>query len=435
MVYTIALEVVVITALIILNGLLAMSEMAIVSARKTRLQHLATNGNYGAKIALELANAPSNFLASIQIGITLIGVLAGAFGGATVAEEIAAHVKDVPVIGIYSDAIGLGSVVLTVTFLSLILGELVPKRIALSRAERVAVHVARPIQVLSVMASPAVAVLSFFTEFFLRILRVKPNDEPSVSEEEVKIMIEQGAEAGVFHPQEESMMKRVLAFGDRRVGELMTQRRQLVCLDVDAPFPQVLKVILTSPHSYYPVFQGTSDHLIGIVSVKAILGCVGDDGLRDVNLRQCLVEPLFVTESMSSLKLLENLKKSGKHLALVVDEYGGTAGLVTIVDIMEAIVGDMPVTEDSARVIKRDDGSLLIDGSLSIYDFSELMDDIVFKDLVRGDYATLAGLVMSRLGHIPEEGESFTWRDYRFEVIDMDGRRIDKLLVSKVPSD
>lgn len=433
---TIVIEALVIFALIILNGALALSEMAIVSARKTRLQQLADEGHYGAKIALDLANTPSTFLASIQIGITLVGVLAGAFGGATVAKELSNHLKDAPFVGQYNEAIGLGSVVIVVTLLSLILGELIPKRIALANAESFAVRVSRPIKIISLLASPLVKTLSAITEIALKILQIKPNEDPGVSEEEVKILIKQGAEAGVFEPQEETLMNRVLAFGDRKVGEIMTQRRQLVSLNVAASFDINLKEILKTPHSYYPVYKGSSDHLIGIISVKDLLESLATRKPSDIDLKEFLREPVFVTESMSTLKLLEKLKQTGTHMALVVDEYGGTAGIVTIVDIIETIVGDMPAVHDGteARVTKRDDGSLLVDGSLSIFDLSELLSESVSEGDLKGDYSTVAGLVISQLGHIPKEGEKITWHNHVFEIIDMDGHRVDKVLIYTAPN-
>jgi putative hemolysin len=289
---------------------------------------------------------------------------------------------------------------------------------------------------ISLLASPLVKILSAITEIALKILRIKHNEDPGVSEEEVKILIKQGTEAGVFEPQEETLMNRVLAFGDRRVGEIMTQRRQLVSLDVAASFDENLKDILQTPHSYYPVYQGSSDHLIGIISVKDLLESLATRSPSEIDLKEFLREPVFVTESMSTLKLLEKLKKTGTHMALVVDEYGGTAGIVTIVDIIETIVGDMPAVHDGdePRVTKRDDGSLLVDGSLSIFDLSELLSESVSEEDLKGDYSTVAGLVISQLGHIPKEGEKITWHNYVFEIVDMDGHRVDKVLIYASPN-
>jgi putative hemolysin len=428
----ILLEAALIVVLILVNGALAMSEMAIVSAKKIRLQQLAASGHSGAKTALDLAADPSNFLASIQIGITLIGILAGAFGGATIASEISKGLAAVIWLAPYSDAIGLGVVVMTVTSLSLIVGELVPKRIALGNAERVAAVMSRPIRLVSIVAQPAVRVLTLATEGILKLLGIKPADDQSVTEEEFRGMIDQGAEAGAFAKEEGSMMKRVLAFGDRKVGELMTQRRKMVALDIDAPFKQNIAKVMDAPHSYFPVYEGKSDHLIGIVSNKCILDCMVRKQSLEVDLRECLIEPLFVSESMPTLKILERFKQTGKHLALVVDEYGSTAGIITLTDLMEAIVGDLPAEQetDDASVIRRDDGSLLIDGMFPIYELTELLSTKDPHDDVSGDFQTLGGFVMQRLGHIPRAGEHFDWQGHRFEVLDMDGHRVDKILIS-----
>ena len=428
---TIATEAVVIFLLIIVNGLLAMSEMAIVSSRKVRLQQLAENGSVGAKVALGLLTNPSNFLASIQIGITLIGIFAGAFGGATIAEELARQFVKIPALSTYSDAIGLGVVVVFVTILSLIVGELLPKRLALSNAERVATIVARPIRVLSLVSLPAVKFLSWATEGLLKIAGATLPSDPPVTEEEVKIMIEQGTEAGVFEKEEESMMKRVISFGDRRVGDLMTQRLKIVTLNVNAPFEQNLKTMLATPHSYFPVYDNGMDGLLGVVSVKCLLKCMAESKLVNTDIRKCIFEPLFVPESMRALNLLERFKRSGKHLALVLDEYGGTAGIVTIVDVLEALVGDLPdEKKEDHRIVKREDGSFLVDGALSVHDLSDLLN---VKDIravnANGEFQTMGGFMMANLGHIPKEGESFLWRGHRFEIVDMDGHRVDKVLI------
>jgi putative hemolysin len=427
-------EAVLISILILINGALALSEMAIVSAKKIRLQNLAESGDSGAKTALDLANEPSNFLASIQIGITLIGILAGAFGGATISDEISKVVANVTWLAPYAKGIGLGIVVTAVTFLSLVIGELVPKRIALGNAERVASFMSKPIRLLSIVAQPAVRVLTLSTEATIKILGIKHANDQAITEEEVMGMIDQGAESGAFEKAEGSMMKRVLAFGDRRVGELMTQRLQMVALDIDAPFKQNIEKIMEAPHSYFPVYQGTTDHLIGIVSNKCILKSIIKKQTLEIELRDCLFEPLFVSERMATLNLLEKFKETRKHLALVVDEYGSTGGIITLTDLMEAIVGDLPAeqAEDGSGVTRREDGSLLIDGLFPIYELTELLNTEDPHDDVEGDFQTLGGFVMHRLGKIPREGDQFVWEGYRFEVMDMDRHRVDKILVTTV---
>lgn len=424
-----------IIVLILVNGALAMSEMAIVSSKKVRLQQLASSGSTGAKVALDLASQPSNFLASIQIGITLIGIMAGAFGGATISEEIAKDLRVFAWLAPYASAIGLGVVVVTVTFLSLIIGELVPKRIALSNSERVATIMARPVKLISVLTKPIVRVLSFATEGTLKLLGVPQSPSDAVTEEEVRVMIDQGAESGAYAKEEGSMMKRVLAFGDRKVGELMTPRLQMVALDTNLPFEQNVAIITEAPHTYFPVYEGTSDNLIGIVSSKDIIEVMMKTKRFDIDFKDCLLEPLFVSESMPTLKLIERFKQSGKHLALVIDEYGSTAGIITLTDLMEAIVGDLPADQESgdASVIRRDDGSLLIDGMLSIFELSDHLSVCNPAEESDGDFQTLGGFIMHHLGHIPRTGEHFEWQGYRFEVIDMDGHRVDKILVTEGP--
>jgi putative hemolysin len=427
-------EILLITGLILLNGALSLAEMAIVSSKKLRLQSLAENGNSGAKTAIALAENPSSFLASIQIGITLVAILTGVFGGATIADEIGKMVATVSWLVPYSEGIGLGIVVVVVTFLSLVFGELVPKRVALGNAERVAAFMAPPIHLVSIVARPAVRVLTASTEATIKLLGIKASDDQAVTEEEVKGMIDQGTQSGAFAKAEGSMMKRVLSFGDRRVGELMTQRIQMVALDIDAPFQENIAKIMAAPHTYFPVYQDTTDHLIGVVSNKSILDCMIRKQSLVVEIRECLWEPLFVSERMATLNLLEKFKETRKHLALVVDEYGSTVGIITLTDLMEAIVGDLPAEQedDGTGVTRREDGTLLIDGLFPIYELTELLNTEDPHDDVEGDFQTLGGFVMHRLGKIPREGDQFTWEGYRFEVMDMDRHRVDKILVSPI---
>lgn len=431
----IASETLVIVALVLLNGVLAMSELAILSAKKVRLQQMSSKGSLGARTALSLAETPSDFLASVQVGITLIGILNGAFGGGAIAAEIAKVIGHWGLLAPYAQGLSLSVVVVGITLLSLIFGELVPKRLALAHAERFAVWLAAPVKCLAVGARPAVRVLSFFTETVVRIMGIKPSTEPAVTEEEVKVMVEQGTQAGVFDKDEESIIKRVLGFGDYRVGDLMTQRVQLVALDINDPDTENLKKMLATPHSYFPVYQDTEDHIVGLVSVKSVLAAVVQEPLPGIQLglRHCLQEPLFVAESMSTLKLLEQFKSTGKHLALVVDEYGATAGIVTAIDILETLVGNLPglYDGDGDGVIKRDDGSFLVDGIISIRDLAEYLPSDVLAARPEGEYQTLGGFVMAILGHIPKAGQWVSRGGYRFEVVDMDGLRVDKVLISK----
>jgi putative hemolysin len=415
--------------LILFNGFLAMSEMAIVSARKVRLQQLAKEGHSGAQTALDLANSPSKLLASVQIGITLIGIFAGAFGGATIAGKLAVPLGTIEFIAPYADFVALAFVVVIVTTLSLLFGELIPKRLALSNSEQIAIIVSKPIRFVELMFSPVVRLLSYTTDKMLHAVTDPQNAEPPVTEEEVKIMIEQGAVAGVFDREEETIMKRVLRLGDRRVHEIMTPRPQVVCLDVDAATRDNIQEMIDTHHSYFPVYAERHDNIIGIVSAKSALAKRAETETQ--GLRPLLIEPLYVAESMPTLQLLTRFKTTGKHIALVIDEYGGMAGVVTVLDVLQAIVGDLPdsVGQEDQSIVQRADGSWLVEGILprhEMCDFFEIEEQALEEV---GDFQTLGGFIMSVLGHIPKAGEFFEFAQYRFEVVDMDGHRVDKILV------
>jgi len=421
-------ELVIIVALVLLNGVLSMSEMAMVTARKIRLQQLASQGSSGARTALKLLDEPSRFLAAIQIGITLIGVFAGAFGGANMAEQIGASLTRVPSLAPYASAIGLGTVVFLVTLLSLILGELVPKRLALGHAEGIAVLMAKPISVLALVARPAVRFLGGATEGILKLFRYKQPDDAPVTDDEVRILVEQGTQAGVFEREEETIIKRTLKLSDRSVSEIMTQRMQLVCLDVEESTDRSLEKIKASVHSYFPVYEGNIDRIVGVVSIKRLFALS-----QTVELRSIMQEPLFVAESMPALKLFGMFKSSGKHFAIVVDEYGGVSGVVTVIDLLESIVGDLPEEHDKGTegATIRADGTWLVDGIVSL----EKVADIVpgFEDeFFPEDYQTLGGFMMGELGHIPRPSDRLMWKGWWFEVMDMDGNRVDKVLVSPI---
>lgn len=425
---SLALELVIIIALALLNGVLAMSEMAMVSAKKVRLQQAASIGSSGARAALKLLEEPSRFLAAIQIGITLIGVFAGAFGGANIAEQMEKYLSGIPSLAPYAEGISLGSVVFLVTLLSLILGELVPKRLALGHSEGIAILMAKPITWLSFFSRPAVRFLSMATEGILKLFRYKQPDEAPVTDEEIRLLIEQGTQAGSFEKEEETIIKRTLKLSDRSVAEVMTQRMKLVCLDIEVPIDIALEKIRSSMHSYFPVYEGKHDQIVGVVSVKRLFAASSQN--QSIDLKAIMQEPLFIPESMAALKLLGKFKTSGKHFAIVVDEYGGLSGVVTAIDLLESIVGDLPdeYRRDSDSVIERDNGSWLVDGTLPlqrISDFIPISEDGFFED----DYQTLGGFMMGELGHVPRAGEKVLWKGWRFEVMDMDGNRVDKVLV------
>jgi putative hemolysin len=420
----------VIFLLIIINGIFAMSEIAVLSARKSRLQQLAEAGDTQARAALELANAPNQFLSTIQVGITLIGVLAGAFGGATIAKQLAAWLGEIPPLAPYSHALSLAFVVAITTYLSLIVGELVPKRLALNGPERLAAAIAKPMQALSKVAYPIVHVLSLSTEFVLRLLGIKPSSEPSVTEEEIRALIEEGARSGMFEEAERAMVERVFRLGDRRVGAVMTPRTEIVWLDSEAPAEEIRDTIMGSAHSRFLVAQGSLDNVLGIVQAKDLL--VHFLGQHAVDLTTILQQPLYVPETMGALKVLELFKQSGTHIALAIDEYGGIQGLVTPNDILEAIVGDLPAAGEDAEplALQREDGSWLLDGMLPVDEFKALFRLGPLPGEEQAVYHTLAGFVIMQLGRIPRAGDFFEWEGLKIEVVDMDGNRVDKVLVS-----
>ncbi len=427
---SVALEMLFIVLLVITNGVFAMSEIAVVSARKARLQQRADAGDRGAHIALELANTPNQFLSTIQIGITLIGILAGAFGGATLAEELAAELNRIQWLAPYSEAIGVSIVVVGITYLSLVVGELAPKRLALNNAERIASTVAPWMRTLSRVASPAVRLLSLSTELVLRALGMRPSVEMPVTEEEIKLMIEQGTQVGVFVPAEQEMVKRVFRLADRTVGVLMIPRPDVIWLDLNDSLEEVRHKIIASGYSQFPVAQGDLDNVLGLVYAKDLLAQILSG--QPADLKVALRPALFVPESMLVLEVLERLKETRSQVVLVIDEHGGFQGLITIHDILEAIVGDIPLPDEVAEAVRREDGSWLMDGRLLV---DELRDVIRLEKLPyegEGHYQTLGGLVMTCLGRIPSTGDHFEWGGFRFEVVDMDGRRVDKVLVAPV---
>ncbi len=422
-------EILIIFLLIVANGIFAMSEIAVVSSRKARLQQLANEGNAKARAALKLAESPNNFLSTVQVGITLIGVLTGAFGGATIAGNLANYLQQIPVLAPYSQAIALGIVVLTITYLSLIIGELVPKRLALNSPERIAANIAMPMRTIAAIVSPAVYFLSASTDFVLRILGIGPSTEPLVTEEEIKVLIEQGTEAGTFEAAEQDMVERVFGLGDRPVSALMTPRPEIVWLDLEDSLEANRHRIINGGHSRFPVCQGGLDNVLGIVPVSDLLArCLSNQPLDlTVSLRQ----PVFVPESTRGLKILEMFKQTGTHIALVVDEYGVIQGLVTLNDILVEIVGDVPDDEqEEPQAVQREGGSWLLDGMLSIDEFFELFAIKEVSTEHRGSYQTLGGFVITHLGRIPTASDYFEWQGLRIEVVDMDGNRVDKVLAA-----
>ncbi len=425
-----AWDILVIVLLILLNGFFAMSELAVLSSRRARLEQMADENVRGARAALRLLEDPTRFLSTAQAGITLIGVFAGAYSGATLAGPLSELLS---AFGDYAYSAALTIVVFGITYLSLLVGELVPKRIAFNNPERVASAVAPFMARLSVVGGPIVFFLRASTNALVRLLRIPDKPESSVTEEEVKRLIAEGAQTGVFHIAERDMINGVLRLADRSVKSVMTPRVDVVWLDLDDPPETIQREIAESEHSRYPAGRKALDELEGIVHTKHLLDQAARTGHFDIT--ASLSEPLIVHEATPVLRLLEMFRENPVHMAVVVDEYGGLEGIVTPTDILTAIAGDLP--EDIAdleadEAVRRDDGSWLMDGMIGIDEAERFLER---KDM-RGDedFETLAGFVLARLGHIPQTGEHFEWNGLRFEVVDMDGRRIDRMLVAPIVS-
>jgi putative hemolysin len=425
----IVLEILIIILLLMANGVCAMTEIAVVSSRKARLKRMADLGDKGAAAALELAQSPNRFLSTVQVGITLVGVLAGAFGGATVAKQIAIVLREIEALQPYADGIGIGSVVLAITFLSLIIGELVPKRLALANPEGIARVMARPMNQLAMVANPVVRLLTFSTDFVLRLIGIREVRDQAPTEEEVKVLMEEGMQAGVFHSAEPRMVESVLSLDRTPVKDIMTPRAKLIFLSQDDPHEAVWHKIVVSGHSNFPVYQGNRDNVVGVISVKSIYANLAANA--GVKLANLMVPPLIVPATQPVTKLLDSFRKTGKHIALVADEFGGIIGIVTLVDVLEAIVGDIPSPEErlEPKAKKRDDGSWLVDGGYYTDDLERILPQLRFPRQVGREYETLAGFILDHLGRVPLEGEFFDWLGYRWEIIDMDRHRVDKVLI------
>ena len=430
-----AQDILIILLLIVANGLFSGAEIAIISARRYRLEQLSEKGDRSARVALRLAESPNQFLSTVQIGITLICILTGAVGGATVTRQLDSLLERLPVLAPYSEGLSFALVVAVITYLSVVIGELVPKRLALASPERLACAMAPSMRWLSRASGPVVHLLSNSTEALMKLLGVSTTSEPDITEDEIKAIIRQGADSGVFEEVEHDMVQRVLRLGDRTIKTLMTPRTDICWLDVEESLETSLQEILESTHSRFPVARGTLDDCLGVVRVRNLLSAKITG--QSINLEELMQPPLFMAESTRALSVLEQFKRNCIHIALVTDEFGGIEGLVTLNDLMEGIVGDLPSVEDrdGPMVVTREDGSLLVDGGLDLDAFAELIDQDIFRIDQKGRYHTLAGFVMHVLERIPREADHFEWQGYRFEVVDMDGKRVDKLLISPINRD
>lgn len=430
------MDIFIILGLILVNGIFAMSEIAVVTSKRIRLQKLSENGSRGAQAALDLSDSPSRFLSTIQVGITLIGIFNGAFGEASLVERLTPEVALIPVISVYAREVALAIVVVGITFASLILGELVPKRIAMQYPEVVASLVAAPMLWLSRLMGPFVKVLTGTTEFILRILGMHHKKDDAVTEEEIAGLFREGTDAGLFEKTEHDIVSRALRLDDQRVAGLMTPRLDVHFIDLEDSIEVNLAKIADSSYNRFPVCRGDISHVIGIVHAGSLFEqAIRGKAINTVDIAAAIRPPLFVPETISAMQLLETLKKNRAELALVIDEYGEIEGIVTLSDVLGALVGDVSVIDEHHEVdgVRRDDGSWLIDGGVSFDRFRELLEtDVRFPEEASGTYHTLAGFVMTFLGHIPQMSDSFEWEGYRIEVVDMDRNRIDRLLITKL---
>jgi putative hemolysin len=421
----IGLEIVVIFLLILLNGFFAMSEASVLASRRARLQHRVNEGDAKAKAALNLAENINRFLPTIQVGITLIGILAGAFGGATIAEALALEIAKVPALELYAESISIAVVVILITFFSILLGELVPKRLALQNPERIASGVSGIMRFVSVIFSPLVWLLSKSTDLVLRIFGIKDRIDAPVTEEELLVQLDQGTQAGVFEETEQDMVEGVFSLSDQRVNALMTPRNEIIWLDVNDTTEEISRKMSESPFSRFPVGEDSLDHPLGVVKAKEVLLANIKSGK---DLQKLTRPPIYIPETAFGSHALEMFRESQRDLMLVVDEFGVVQGLITLADILEEIVGEF---EGEPQATQRQDGSWLLDGMLANDDFKELFNLRRLPD--EEEYETLGGFVMMHLKRIPKPADQFEWGGLRFEVMDMDGIRVDKVLVTTLP--
>lgn len=425
------MEFVILIVLIVINGLFALSEMSIVSSRKARLQQRIDAGSHGARVALRLADDPGKLLSTVQVGITTIGILSGAFGENAIADRLVAVFSTYPALAPYSKTLATVIMVVVITFFSVVLGELVPKRLALMRPESFASVVARPMDFVSRMAHPLVALFSLASTGILWLMGGKRAEEPPVTEEEIKVMMQQGTEAGVFEHTEQTMIGNVFRLDDLQVTAIMTPRLDIHYIDIEDDDTTHRQTLATGEHQILPVCEGGLDHVIGLLHTKEVVGHALQGSMP--TFRELAKPALFVPETISPQQLLQTLRRRGTHMALVVDEYGSVEGLVTLTDILEAIVGDLQGDADASNeAVRRDDGSWLLDGRLALERVQSIFQLGTALDDDEGDYHTLGGFVMAELGRVPAVGDHFERKGLRFEVMDMDRNRIDRVLVARV---
>ena len=421
------MEILIIAFLILLNGIFSMSEIALVSSRRFKLEAAVKKGNKGAQRALKLAGNPNTFLSTVQIGITLIGILTGLYSGDKITDDLRAFVERIDMLKPYSESLAVGLVVIIITYFSIVFGELIPKRIGLIFPETIAALVAGPMKVISTVTKPFIWVLGITNDLFFKIFGIKTQLDGIVSEEEIKSIVQESAEKGEILDIEQDIVKRVFALGDRRVRELMTHRSDLIWFDINDDFEKIKEKADKEKHSAYPVADKELDKLVGMVHIKDLF--LNDISAATFHLRDYVKKPLYIHENSPAYKVLEEFKKSPLHYAIVLDEYGSIEGLISFNDILDALVGDYSENdEDEYRIIQRDEHSWLADGQ---YSFHEFLAFFHLEEVDVSEFNTLGGLILYELNHIPQEGEKINWRGFEMEVVDMDERRIDKILITR----
>ena len=418
--------------LIIINGIFAMSEIALISARKVRLQQMSKEGNKSSQVALDISENPNKFLSTVQIGITLIGILSGALGGATLSRNLSLSLQSLPWIKPYAEILSVAIVVLITTYFSLVIGELIPKRLGMNSPEKIASIVALPMETISWLTSPIVKLLSSSTDIGLKILGIEASKDPVITEEEIKILMKQGTQSGIFESAEEDMVTGIFRLGGRYIDSIMTPRTEIEWIDLDEPFEVILEQVINSNHSRFPVASGELDNVHGMLLAKDFLSLSLDGAIPSIP--DLLQPPLFVPDSTSALKALDLIKEAGAHAALVIDEFSGVLGMVTLYDVLKSIVGSIPTAgeEEDIQIVQREDGSWLLDGLLAIDEVKELLGIDTLPEEDRVGFQTLGGFMMTMLDSIPEVGQYFDIYHLRFEIMDMDGKRVDKVLVFPV---
>ncbi len=427
------MEVALLVALIVLNGLFAMSEIALVTARKARLQKLIDEGDSAAAAAVKLGEDPTRFLSTIQIGITSIGVLNGIVGEAALAQPLAAWLDGLGVPQPYAGYGATGLVVVLITYFSIVVGELVPKRLGQSHPETLARLVARPIDALAIATKPFVRLLSVSTQALLKLLGVKDGNNNAVTQEEIHAMLAEGTSAGVIEPHEQTMVRNVFRLDERQIGSLMVPRADVAMLDVNASFEQHLAIIQESDHARFPVVKGGMDNLLGVINARQWLSRTLQGGSRNLA-EQPLQAPLYVPETVTGMELLDNFRSSDVQMAFVIDEYGQLQGIVTLQDLVEAITGEFqPRDPQTSWAVEREDSSWLLDGHIPVPELKDRLGLDAVPEEQRGRYHTLSGMIMLMTGRLPRLSDTVQWEGWRFEIVDMDGKIIDKVLASRLP--